>query len=260
MSSASHRAGFRSKFLGAFIVGQLGFILTANFLPLVRAPKTDSGIPGQEAKLSSKINVLGGLTNSLRHWSNLTGQLQGWSLYAPHVPMQATFVAVELRWDEDDIWPAERVQRLCLRSEIEPVDPAHFYRPFVTFRLLAYEANLGLVMWNWSAESAAKESEVWRQRLAAAVRKGWKPMRAYLQWRQQAYEREHPEMAPARQIILLARMYHIPTPGREFPARPEAVERPLARWRPGTEPAPGFLPIESFNPVTGRFEPITIQE
>lgn len=261
----SPRPGLRAVFLGGFIVWQLGFILAANFLPFLRrvrpqesdATAKDTPGPGPEARLSAGRKVLGVLEETLGHWSNLTGQLQGWSLYAPHVPTQAVFVAVELRWDDPADWPGTDEASVRLHSAVEPPDPRHYFRPFCTFRVPAYEANLALVMWGWDADAAAREPERWRQQIAAAVRRQCKPMHAYLRWRLAAFAEDHPEAAPPTQVILLARIYPIPSPDQ--PADyPELVEKPIARWQPGADVPPGHLPLESYNPTANRFERIAI--
>ena len=265
---SSPRPGFRAVLLGGFIVWQLGFILAANFLPFLHAvrpqesdpPGTDAPGPGAEARLGAGRRVLGLLDETLGHWSNLTGQLQGWSLYAPYVPTQATFVAVELRWDDPADWPGTDEERVSLHSAIEPGDPRHYFRPFCTFRLPAYEANLGLVMWAWDETSAAQEPDVWRQRIAAAVRRQCKPIHAYLRWRLASFEGEHPEAAPPTQVILLAHIYRIPSPDQAAGDYSEPVKKPIARWQPGADVPPGVLPLESYNPATDRFDRITKDE
>jgi hypothetical protein len=280
----SRRRPALAVLLGGFIVWQLGFILAANLLPLLhqaRPPENGTPALGPEARLSAGGRVLGMLEAALGHWSNLTGQLQGWSLYAPFVPTQAAFVAVELRWDPEleagserpecgfglaaltiweRWWPGTAGERVELHSAIEPTDPQHYFRPFCTFRLPAYEANLGLVMWAWDEDAVAKEPEVWRQRIADAVRRQWKPILAYLQWRLRSYEREHPDVPPPTQVILLARMYRIPSPNRQPWELAEPLVRPIARWRPRASVSPDYLPLESYDPAASFFEPLPIRE
>ncbi len=260
----SPRPRLRAVLLGGFIVWQLGFILAANFLPFLRrvrppesdATGTDAAGLGPEARLGTGRKVLGILEETLGHWSNLTGQLQGWSLYAPHVPTQAVFVAVELRWDDPADWPGTDEEAVRLYSATEPRDPRRYFRPFCTFRLPAYEANLALVMWGWDEEAAAREPERWRQHIAAAVRRQYKPMHAYLRWRLAAFEEDHPEAAPPTQVILLARIYRIPAPDQPAGDYPEPVEKPIALWRPGADDDPHYLPLESYNPTANCFDRI----
>jgi hypothetical protein len=253
----------RQVLLGLFICWQLMFILVANFVSLVPPARPEPEAPAEDQKPGRKIgrDAVAFLGNVTRPWQELTGQWQGWALYAPRVPHQAVFLAVELRWDDDPRWPSEAPNSVpALRSEIEPPDPAHYFRPFGTFRLAQYQANLSLVMWDWNAQEAATKPEVWRRLLADAVRQQWRPMEAYLRWRMLAFERDHAGLPPPRQVLLLARIYRIPPPEQRPWIWDHPVEQALARWRPEVDVPPGFLPVESYNPETRRFEPVRIDE
>ena len=231
-----------SMLLGGLVVWQVVFIPASNFVALFPAPSSEAA------------QVLPQL---LGRWAELTGQLQGWALYAPCVPTQGAFAAVELRWDDDPRWPAS-APRQVLRSEIEPAEASAFFRPFGTFRLSAYEAHLSLPLWSWGRESPAPPPAVWRRRLAEAVRKQGKPILAYLRQRLHAFEQDHPELPPPKQALFLVRLYPIPLPGQPHEAGP--VEQPLARWLPAAACPPGRIAVESYNPVAEGFEPVPVQE
>jgi hypothetical protein len=237
--------------LGLFVVGQLSFLLAANFLPLLRSALASKSWPGEEA-------VAPGVEGT-RHWARWTGQLQGWSQYSPAAPAQAVFVAVELRWDDDPHWPGLG-RREVLRSASEPEDPHRYFRPFGSFRLHAYEADLSRVTWAWDAEAYAREPEEWRQRFVAAVRQSWPAMQAYLSWRWREQQRQRPDEPEPKQVVLLCRLYQVPPPGTRPWDWGAAVEQPVARWRPAHQAGPGWLPIDAFNPVTRRFEPVPREE
>jgi hypothetical protein len=235
--------------LGLFVMGQLAFILAANFLPLLRSALAKKSWPGERP--------VGLVVEGTGYWARWTGQLQGWSLYAPRVPTQSAFVAVQLRWDDDSHWPAQHdARRELLLSSIEPKNPDDYFRPFGTFRLPAYEADLGLVAWSWDAESYAEDPGLWHQRFVAAVRRDWPAMQAYLAWRWHGWRHDHPDQAAPRQALLLARLYQIPPPGQRPWSWSGPVEQALARWRPFDDPAPGCLPVEAYNPATRQFEPV----
>jgi hypothetical protein len=54
---------------------------------------------------------------------------------------------------------------------------------------------------------------------------------------------------------------YIPTrrPGAEAATpRGPTVEQPFARWYPGGSRAPGFLPLEGYDPVARRFVPLPV--
>jgi hypothetical protein len=247
--------------LGVFILWQLIFLLTANCFSLLPREESRAELPPRQPddKLEQApgtarrvVDFLAGIT---RRWADVTGQYQGWALYAPNVPVQATFVAVELRWDDERPGKADG-SNVVLLSEIEPADPYSYFRPLGSFRVSAYEANLGLVMWTWARDLAKPEPEVWQRRLADAVRQKGKAMLAYLRWRLQSFQHEHPQWPAPTQVILLARIYPTPPPGRQPWHWDARIDQPVARWRPGAEVAPGYLPLESYNPLSGRFEPV----
>jgi hypothetical protein len=239
--------------LGLFVVGQLVFILAANFLPLLRIALGKVS-PAAERPVALAVEGTG-------YWARATGQLQGWSLYAPRVPTQSVFIAVELRWDDDARWPAPAgARREVLRSAIEPDDPHRFFRPFGAFRLHGCEADLSLVAWSWDTDSGDRDPEEWQRRFAAAVRKDWPLMQAYLAWRCRGYRRDHPDEPGPRQAILLARIWYIPPPGQRPWSWTGPVEQAIARWRPVEESAPGDLPVEAYNPLARRFEPVAAEE
>jgi hypothetical protein len=224
------------------VVWQLVFILAANFLSIL--PEKSAAGPAA-------------VTNC---WAELTGQWQGWSLYAPFVPHQAVFLEVELRWDNNLTRPAPPAGSVRLRPANEPDDPYHYRRPVGTFRLPQYPANLSLVLWAWDGADYARDPEKWRQEIAKAVRNKWRPTLAYLRWALSQYERDHPGRAPPRQVILVGRLYSIPPPG-EAPWHWDGPhEVPLARWQPGSAVPEDRLPLESYDPVKRRFEPLPTGE
>jgi hypothetical protein len=238
------RTGTRalSVLLGGLVVWQVFFIPVSNCLSMFPAASSEAA------------RMLARLTG---RWAELTGQLQGWALYAPCVPTQAAFAAVELRWDDDPRWPAAAPRQMLL-SEVEPPEVSAFFRPFGTFRLPAYEAHLSLPLWSWNRETPAPPPEVWHRRLAEAVGNQSTPIEAYLAQRLRAFVQDHPELPPPKQVLLLVRLYPIPLPNQ--PPESGPIEQPLARWLPGSACSPGMLPVESYDPVTGRFAPVPAEE
>jgi hypothetical protein len=96
-------------FLGAFILWQLFFLLSSNFVSLLPKAREDwakqrivqNVAPDWvEAKGPvAKIEQI--LTRVTSRWSELTGQPQNWSLFAPNVTDIIPFVAVEFCWEDD---------------------------------------------------------------------------------------------------------------------------------------------------------------
>src|SRR5258708_4470638 len=79
------------RLVGVFVLVQLLFLLAANGFFLVQ--RVVAPAPGEAS--AGIAETLPALT---RPYAELTGQWQGWSLFAPNVPRHAAFVAVEYRW------------------------------------------------------------------------------------------------------------------------------------------------------------------
>ncbi len=296
--------------LGLFIVGQLLFLLAANFIDLTESaratlreepsPELPDTLEGEvrhgsrvaldwiapgwtrgEGHVSDAENVVNTL---LIRWAQVTGQQQDWSLFAPGINTVTSFVAVQLRWDDDQL-PARELPRCLslladsrplpgvmltaavtggqrrrpgprlLLSDNEPQDPQSFFR-IGHFRLRRYESNLDLTLSSHDDQVDDRRVDGWRRQIEDKVRADWPSMLAYLRWRLAAFERRQADLPPPTQVILLVRVYSIPPPDEPAPLGfwPPPDERRLARWLPGTAEPAGYLPLEMYNPVVGRFE------
>jgi hypothetical protein len=224
--------------LGLLIAWQLVFMLGASFLSFWSSCHPDLN-PGMATA-----------AEATDHWAALTGQWQGWSLYGPNVPTQSAFIGVELHWDNE---------KVLLGSATEPSDVRNYFRPFGSSRLAIYESSLGLVLWGWDADAATQEPAVWSQRLTDHVRQEWRPIHAYLRWRLEGFQRDHPDTALPTHVVLIGHIYRIPPPDQEPWSWSGPLELPLARWRPDTTCPANQLPIEPYNLLAQRFDPLPIQ-
>src|SRR5262245_54849434 len=99
--------------LGVFIVGQLIFLFGNNALEILGWARDEltadsetarvldrvtPGWPGKKGHLHDAGDLA---SNLLERWAQVTGQTQGWSLFAPDVRRHCVFPAVLLRWDEE---------------------------------------------------------------------------------------------------------------------------------------------------------------
>jgi hypothetical protein len=99
----------RQVALGLFIVGQLVFLFAANVFRLGSTFRRNMDAHPALASAVSKwtdseghLHDAGELLSSLTtRWSEITGQPQNWSLFAPNVTDKIPFVAVEFCWQED---------------------------------------------------------------------------------------------------------------------------------------------------------------
>jgi hypothetical protein len=96
-------------FLGAFILWQLFFLFSSNIVSLL--PKAREEWANQrvvqivapewgEAK-GPAAKIEHSLSTVTSRWSELTGQPQNWSLFAPNVTDIIPFIAVEFCWEDD---------------------------------------------------------------------------------------------------------------------------------------------------------------
>jgi hypothetical protein len=250
-SPAPYRAPLRvvakQVLLGFFVTWQLLFLFLSNFLPFVPHGREehdelidDVNLHGRVSQVEPIQDAIETLARVTDRWMEATGQLQGWSLFAPTFPPQAGFVSVKFRWSDG----ATDV----VKSRFEP-DPQHYFRPPGTYGrqfnyesrfviLPAYwpETRLGPSWWPWEIE--------WSEAIARRVQVQWKSMRAYLCWRRDRYIKEHPQTPPPAEAILMVDLYLTPSP-RQHPWEPQGpFVRPLARWRPEVVPPAGRLPVE----------------
>lgn len=273
--------------LGLFIVWQLLFLGAANGAKLLDQFRSDlKGDPcveavalGWTAKKGHVYDAEEVITGLTARWAQLTGQPQNWGLFSPNVASYIPFIAVEFRWD-DDPCPAAAVAPLAtddplaaitltaaasgtahppvlLLSDNEPQDVRRFFR-VGKFRLRKYESNLDVTLVPRGVEGKP-DLDSWREKIESKVRREWDAIQGYLRWRQQALQRECPELPRPRQIVLLVRQYRIPPPYDQpepWLWQDNQVRRrqPVARWRPVLDPPAGYLPIEMYNPIVGRFE------
>src|SRR5262249_41055401 len=215
--------------LGIFILWQIIFLAGANIFALIPHGSPDEGEltdsrynpgPDKTAGLAqTAIDLVGG---TFDRWGFVTGQVQAWWLFAPDVPKQATFPAVELIWDT----PPHRV---ALRSPFEPQDPhTYFKMPGSGDRLFHYESRLGLLMVCWDKDLVTEHAAEWRDIVENRVRRQWRSIRAYFSWRVRKFLEENPDSPKPDEAILRIRIYRSPLPDQ--PLKWEGpMDEPLAR-------------------------------
>jgi hypothetical protein len=195
------------------------------------------------------VHALASITDG---WAQLTGQYQMWWLFAPDFPPQATFPVVELRWHD----PHAGMGPVRLHSSLEPANPAaYFHPPTSAERLLQYEMNLGLGCAFWSEPAAAADAAEQHQLPLDFVQSQWKSMRAYMRWRTAEFRAAHAALPPPDEVRLLIRTYRTPAVQA---ARSPPIDRPFARWRCAEHGPPDLLPVEAYEPISGRYVALPI--
>jgi hypothetical protein len=296
------RAGHspRQVVLGLFIMGQLLFLVLQNLLGLYQdaqsrlepriAAVVDRIVPGYATKSGHAWMTVEEIATPLRRWSQLTGQDQAWSLFAPGVAKYTGFPAVVLRWEDV---PTSAIALACplaqlaaaqpfeaaalelavrqsaaaapqpeelMLSDNEPLDRYHFFRAG-KFRIRRYETNLVPYLLQRKgdeyekAETETEAHERWKGAIRDHVAENGDQMLAYLKWRLAVWQRQHPDRPAPRQIVLVERVYTMLPPNDESGAVWDGPRTlPLMRWQPRATWQAAFRPLERYNPVTQQFE------
>jgi hypothetical protein len=267
-----------------FILWQLFFLFGSNLVGLIGEVRSDTSyqenfpkdwlgvinktFPDWLKKQGHAHDVLHVVKDLTSRWEELSGQPQGWSLFAPEIARQITFVAVELRWDDPNQGKAHR-ERMApfppelVLSENEPRDKTRFFR-WGKFRLRKYESYLDVVLRVYEDETLEQAVERWGRRIRKKVYNEEDNIQEYLKMRTRHYLSQHPGRPRPRQAILLVRRFEIPKPEdfseewykdpRDEPLR----QLPIARCL--VDPEGEYGEVEWYSPtlkgnkeVTGRF-------
>ena len=247
------RPGIVPWLVGLFALWQLAFPPLANvmeFVPL-RPTRYDTNPPvestqrwGRFTDVEPVQQVAEALGYTLAAWGELTGQEQGWNMFTPGFPPYTVVPAVEFRF------PDGTTDRVSSRFDPDPDGP-HPRPPVVYDREFNYEANVFMLAWHCHPESLAERADEWRL-LPERVRENDSLLTKWLGWQTRRYAVAHPEKPAPTEVVLLLRYIPTPLPNGGRAARP-AFERPFARWLPSGPTEPGYLALEGFDPVEGRY-------
>jgi hypothetical protein len=187
----------------------------------------------------------------LDFWSEVTGQDQGWMMFAGGNPPHSLFQAVELRFADG--------QTVEIRSRFEPADLKNPSprAPMVHDRRFNFEAQFPNPGWYCSAESLERYPEMWSRELPRTVRDAHPQIMAWLRWHLREYDRAHPGRGTPVEVVLKYRYIPTPLPGEPREWTKPVTERPYCRWKPLETPEPGYLPLEGYDPVNKRFVRLT---
>ncbi|HZT80369.1 MAG TPA: hypothetical protein VFA26_09110 [Gemmataceae bacterium] len=264
--------GSARALLGLFVLGQLAFLGVANFAKVAQhfqsaykdEPAVHAWLP-EWAEDDSRLNkTIAGAGKVASRYADLIEQPQSWSLFAPGVWEQVPFLAVEFRWDDEPPAGEEAPDAgdgppawVYLRSDNEPKDP-HAYFRVGKYRLRRYESNVGeIALRRGPDESPDDVALAWHDRIQKLVREEGEGLRAYLVWRWERYRERRPGRPRPKQFVLWLRTYHVPRPGTEPWDWRGPDQVPLMRWRPAYQPEPGYLPVEVYDPLSKRFDPLS---
>ena len=241
--------------VGLFALWQMAFLVGDNaidFIPRRPAPTDinpsmrfyqEYGAFTSVEPLQRGVEKVGDV---LDFWSEITGQQQGWSLFAPGFPPHTIFPAVEFHFPDGT--------SETLRSPYEPPDlnALGVRAPLVHTRMYNIEIQFAVNGWVCTEESLRDRPEVWKA-MPNTVRDGHAATLAWLKWRTRAFKAAHPDRGEPGEVVLKFRYIPTPLPNEPRGWTKPITERPYARWKPGTPPEPGFLELEGYDPVAKQF-------
>lgn len=237
--------------LGLFIVWQVVFILGNSVLQMIR----DSREIEDEETLSFLSHLTLDLPKEkgpgyqswelLRRWAQVTGQEQGWSLFAPGIEDQTRFLHVAFYWKDGR-------DPVVVPSLTEPDDLKSFFR-WGHSRLRKYESYLGVYFYVRDNETPKEAEARWRRVIQRRVWRQSDYLPGYLLCRWRAYQEEHPECPLPAEIQMHVVTWQVPEPDTHpwFWHKPMTV--PFARIRLHAHGAVDGK-VQAYNPVSGQFD------
>lgn len=247
--------------VGLFAAWQLVYLPAANlidFVPRRVGPSLEPVSDGYQQRgafttVEPLQRAADGTGAVLDFWSEVSGQEQGWSLFAPGFPPYAVVPAVEFRF--------EGGASDTVLSPYEPADKLNpgYRAPLLNNRQFNIDAQMMYPVWfappeavltrSAAPEEVAQLAGVYRH-LPETARVWRGPVRAYLAWRLKAYLAVNSDRPTPAEVILKHRFIPTPRPGEPRGWTHEIVERPYAKWRPADDT------FEAFDPLTKRFVPV----
>ena len=221
------RASARQILLGAVLLWQVFFLLTANLATLVDGP------------------LRGGLDAVDHLWAEAACQHQVWGQYSPNITRHAIFAAVEFRWADGS--------SVEVRSDAEEIDPFDYVQDATPYRVALYEGDLIRPLWDFTAETMKTRPDAFVAEASERVRSRQKPIVAYLDWQRRRFLERHPRVTPPSECVLRVHVWVVPPHDRKPWTWPPPDDVPLARWRPGVAPPPGDLDVEVWDPAKQDF-------
>lgn len=244
------RPTFAAVCVGLFALWQFVYLPLANVIDYVPRRATGPqpevfGDPYQEYGAFTTVEPLQRAAERagdvLDFWAEVSGQEQGWTMFAPGPPPFSCFVAVEFRFADGT--------RDTLLSPYEP-DHARpgFRTPLIHDRAFNFEMRFTFDVWYLPNDLIAERPDLYARvpPRAGAFRA---PIVAYLKWRLNAYRERHPESGEPTEVIFKHRFVRTPRPGEPKVWGTTVDERYYAKWTPATGT------YEVYDAVRGAFVP-----
>jgi hypothetical protein len=243
MTLTQNRFGWRSYTLGVFILFQLIYLPAANFIKLIalRLPEStgelddDIQLHGQQFsdRVQSLADILG---TAFVRYGELTGQAQGWSLFAPIFGHQASLPAVGIAPQGPE--------------PHAPPSDIYFRLPNSRCRLFNYEYRLALLYWTWDKKTFEENKDAWRKAVFNRVKRQHRSMMAFLRWHCERALQAYPTMKNPERADLWATLISGPPISDPTLFNRDRQAFPIAVWK-RTEVVPaGMLPVQARDPYS----------
>lgn len=218
-------ASIKQYLLGAFVTVQVVYLLLSNFMllvpreprPLVAEQMEVLQKTGRASRFEAVNSVVEMTGTACDRFAEVSGQIQGWSLFAPRFGPAGTFITLRAKTADG--------QLLEIKSHFEPEDVNKYFKfDLVHYRLFYREMSYALVYSLWEKESFASLPNEWRDEIAEYVRTFRQTLPAFVRWKLR-----HAGIANAQTVEVLVKTF----PGTPFGSsepRPAPVLVPLGTW------------------------------
>lgn len=242
--------------LGLLILWQLVYLAIANSLETLeivthRFPETSAAITKilDESRAGEPQRPLGSLSSLIYvvdKYGQFTEQPQRWSLFAPNISDQTSFLAYELRWHGEE-------QSAWLLSDNEPENPAEYWR-MLGNRVRSVEQNLTVSFSFDAGETEQEARERWAGQIRDKLARDHDILIAHAALRLLEFQADHPDAPVPDEVLIHIRGYQIAPPGADAAGQAfTPYQLAFARWRPTASYSPEVIPVEAFDPVTEQY-------
>jgi hypothetical protein len=252
MTVTQEKIGWRSYALGVFILFQLVYLPAANCIKLIalRLPEStgelDDDIQLHGQQFPERVQALAdGIGTAFVRYGELTGQAQGWSLFAPVFGHQASLPMLAVDWSAK---PGPKSYAYFESEFARKQDFVSYRLPSTNCRRFNYEYRLALLFWTFEAGTYEAHRDDWDEALKRRVRRQYRSIQAFLNWRfSQLAARFPPGQTPVA-LLLCAKLYPDPEVLKDLYLWVDTnYIFMMAHWTPGLTPPPGMAPVQAWS-------------
>ena len=242
--------------LGLLILWQLVYLTIANSLETLeivthRFPETSAAITKvlDESRAGEPERPLGPLSSLIYvvdKYGQITEQPQRWSLFAPNISDQTSFLAYEFRWHDEE-------RSVWLLSDNEPENPAEYWR-MLGNRVRSVEQNL-TVGFSFDAGETEQDARArWAVQIREKLARDHDVLIAHAALRLADFQADYPDAPIPDEVLIHIRGYDIASPDAQSSRQAfTPYQMAFARWSPTADYPSDVIPIEAFDPVTEQY-------